>query len=391
MEQKKDKNGGLSAKWILLELTVIVSVFSQIASIASITRPTMYVLWGIIILVGCINRKGKIPVKQFTQRFILAYALFGMLCLITGLFNSQHFAANYLRILIVPLLVTIAGDMYSGEDRDLFYRLSKLYLLAAVIYAIWVQITYIPSYSSWLNTRMYLFKSKNSAGQIWVAAIFLIVWFVEFKNKVQKYICYASCFYLLIMTGICQCRTAMLSIAVALGAFAVSRSRHKIRWIFTIVVCVIVLYSIPFTRGFIEQALFLNKYAGTDLNTFSSGRIDTWKRAFDNFALSPIVGVGKYYVDSSYLLILAESGLLGFFLIEWIWVKKILICYNTSVFEMDNEKVLFFFMTTFYIVESLLEGYPPFGPGVSSFMFWFLSSALSENASRSNNSTAEVA
>ena len=126
MEQKKDKNGGLSAKWILLELTVIVSVFSQIASIASITRPTMYVLWGIIILVGCINRKGKIPVKQFTQRFILAYALFGMLCLITGLFNSQHFAANYLRILIVPLLVTIAGDMYSGEDRDLFYRLSKV-------------------------------------------------------------------------------------------------------------------------------------------------------------------------------------------------------------------------------------------------------------------------
>lgn len=27
----------------------------------------------------------------------------------------------------------------------------------------------------------------------------------------------------------------------------------------------------------------------------------------------------------------------------------------------------------FYFIESLLEGQPPFGPGVSSFMFWMLS------------------
>lgn len=27
----------------------------------------------------------------------------------------------------------------------------------------------------------------------------------------------------------------------------------------------------------------------------------------------------------------------------------------------------------FYLVESMLEGQPPFGPGVSSFMFWMLS------------------
>ena len=36
-------------------------------------------------------------------------------------------------------------------------------------------------------------------------------------------------------------------------------------------------------------------------------------------------------------------------------------------------------LTMFYFIESALEGYPPFGPGVSSFMFWFLSVTFADN------------
>ena len=36
-------------------------------------------------------------------------------------------------------------------------------------------------------------------------------------------------------------------------------------------------------------------------------------------------------------------------------------------------------LTMFYFIESVLEGYPPFGPGVSSFMFWFLSVTFVDN------------
>lgn len=365
-----------SLTWIVLQLAVVFSVFSQITPISNVARPAMYAMWGVVIAVGCIKHKGKIPTKPFTNRFFLIYVAYLLLCFIAGLFDKQHLSSNYIRVLIVPLLVTVAGDMNTKEDKELFNRLAKLYLITAVIFALWVQITYIPSYSSWLSTRMYLFKSKNSAGQIWVSAIFLTVIFMEFRTKVQKYLCYIACIYLLIMTGICQCRTALLSVAVAVVAYAVYKSKNKVRWIMALIVFAVVLYVVPLTHQFIEQALFLNKYAGADLNTFSSGRIVHWQDAIKSFAASPIIGVGEYYVDNSYLLILAESGLVGFFLIEWVWLKKISICYSRSKFAVEKERTLFFFMATFYIVESVLEGYPPFGPGVSSFMFWFLSSAF---------------
>ena len=79
-------------------------------------------------------------------------------------------------------------------------------------------------------------------------------------------------------------------------------------------------------------------------------------------------------MDCSYILILAESGLLGLIIVEWVWFKKITMCFGYS--GEPKAKTFLFMMTVFYIIESILEGYPPFGPGVSSFMFWFLSSQL---------------
>lgn len=374
MEQIQDKESTFSFSWLIMELAVIFSVFSQIESIERITRPGMYAIWAVAIVYGGIKYHGNLPITRFSQGFIVAYMLFLVLCAFTGLLNSRHLSANYIRVLIVPLLVTIAGDMYADEQKELFNRLGKVYLICAVVFALWVQKTYFPSYTSWLNTKIYLFQEKNSAGQIWVAAIFISIMLIEYKNRFQQVLAYIACFYLLIMTGMSQCRTALLGVAVAVIAFAVYRAKHKGRWIIFILVVAATIWFIPVTRAFIEQALFLNKYAGADLNTFSSGRIGRYETAFQDILSSPLIGAGKYYVDCSYILITAESGILGFILIEWIWFKKIGMCYRFQ--GEPGEQAFLFVMATFYIFESILEGYPPFGPGVSSFMFWFMSSVL---------------
>ena len=374
MERTQDKRKGLSTSWLVMELAVVFSVLSQINSVARFTRPAMYAMWILAIIVGITRTKGNLKITQFSARFILAYILFLIFCAITSIIDTRHISANYIRVLIVPLLVTVVGEMYADEDRELFNRLGKLYLISSVIFAFWVQRTYFPSYSSWLSARRYLFQSKNSAGQIWVAAIFLSLLLVQYKNRFQRVLAYIACFYLLVMTGMSQCRTALLGMAVATVAFAISRAKHKGRWIALVVLAAAAAWYIPVTRRFIEQALFLNKYAGADLDTFSSGRISRYETALASFLSSPVIGVGQFYVDSSYILILTESGLIGFLLIEWIWVKKIGMCFRYR--GEFNEQVFLFMMTTFYIVESMLEGFPPFGPGVSSFVFWFMSSVL---------------
>lgn len=383
MERRETRGIAWLLALFVLELAVVFSVFSQIDALEQFARPAMYAAWLLVLLMGIVKNRGRIPLRGFTLRFFLAYLLFLGLCVVTGLVDSRHLSANYMRVLLVPLLVTFAGDLYADEDRALWNRIGKLYLVCSVIFAVWVQRTYFPSYASWLKANNYLFAEKNSAAQIWVSAIMISVFLMDHRGAFEKWMIYLACAYLLIMTGISQCRTAILGVAVSLTAFSVSRAQKKGRWILLIALVVLAVWMIPAARQFINQALFLDKYDSADLNTFSSGRIARYQMAFQKIQSSPFIGVGKYYVDCSYILILAESGILGFLFIEWIWLKKIVLCLR---YRGDaRSRSFLFLMTVFYLVESVLEGYPPFGPGVSSFMFWFLSAMVINGPRRSDS------
>lgn len=368
--------------WFILELTVIFSVFSQLNAVEQYARPAMYVTWILALFVGIVKKQGKLLISGFTLSFLVAYIFFLGLCLVSSFVDSKHLSANYIRVLLIPLMVSFVGDLYSTEDRELWNRVGKIYLICSVIFAIWVQKTYFPSYASWLRTKVYLFVQKNSAAQIWVSAVLVSVLLLDYRNKFEKILVYIACAYLLFMTGISQCRTAILGLVVSIIAFSVSRAENKKKWLLFIAVALVAAWMIPPSRRYIEQALFLNKYEGADLNAFSAGRITFYRMAFQKIQSSPFWGVGKFYVDCSYLSILAESGILGFIFIESIWIKKVFQCFH---FRGDNRNRAFLFMiTVFYLVESMLEGYPPFGPGVSSFVFWLVSGVLINQSSRSN-------
>ena len=153
MEEKEIRESKWSITWIVLQLAVIFSVLSQIETIESITRPGMYVIWAMVLILGCVTNHGKIWIDSFSQRFLIAYILFCLYCVFTGLIDGRHFSAHYIRVLIVPLLVTIAGSIYSNMDKSLINRLGRVYLACAVLFGLWVQRNYFPSYTSWLSSR----------------------------------------------------------------------------------------------------------------------------------------------------------------------------------------------------------------------------------------------
>ena len=370
----KLKNYNLVLTDILLCLAIIFSVFSQIEPIENITRPIMYVMWILLIIVGCIKKKGKLFIDNFAQVFIISYILFVAFCIITSFIDSEHLKANYIRVLIIPLLVSIIGCMYSDIDKKVINVIGRVYIYCSFLFAVWVQLTYFTSYNLWLNQRLYVFVQKNSAGQIWISAVFVALFLLEYRRKFERVFILLISLYLLVLTGFSQCRTALLGFGVGIIAYAILRAKHKFRLLILLSVVILALLMIPRTRTFIDQALMLNKYAGADMNTFSSGRIDKYFKALNIILESPFIGVGKYYVDNSYILILAESGIFGFAIIEFVWIRKMILCFK---YKGDiSYKSYLFVISIFYIIESLLEGYPPFGPGVSSFMFWFLSSIL---------------
>lgn len=362
----------------LLQLCILASIFSQIETISSLMRPIMYIAWMLTVAFFIARNHGRIVIHKCTKLFGCCYLLLIAGCILMALFGSRHLEGNYIHIMYIPLIVSVIGENFAPFAQHSDYeRILRTYLYGAVAYALWVNITYFSSYNDWLKQNMYTFLQKNSAAQIWATGILIAFFLLEYRTKRQKIVGYACAGYLLLLCGISQCRTAVLALAVVLVCYILLKSKYKIRWSFFTLLLILFLWNNSVTRRFIDQALLLTKYAGADINTFSSGRLDGWNRALAVFAKSPFLGCGRYYVDCSYISILAEIGIFGFVLVESVWVTRAVS--NFKVRSGLNSDAFLMCLTMFYFIESVLEGYPPFGPGVSSFMFWFLSVILVDN------------
>lgn len=334
----------------LIQLCTIVSIFSQIETVSSVFRPLMYAAWIITLGYYVVGNIRQIVFPKIASLYTFSFVLFIVLCILASLIGQNHLDGNYLRIMTIPLLVTIVGGFFGcNASHEEIQKVLKTYLLCALLYAIWVNITYFASYSNWLKQTMYAFVRKNSAAQIWAVGTLIALLLLDYKNRIEKAFGYIAALYLVIICGISQCRTALLALTVVLCGYILLKSKHRFRWICIIAAVCVALWNIPVTRKFIDQALFLTKYAGADLNTFSSGRLDSWEGALTTFASYPVFGNGKYYVDCSYICVLAEAGIIGFILIETIWVARAIRNFkNKNGFA----KEFLFCATIFYVVES---------------------------------------
>lgn len=362
----------------LLQLCILTSIFSQIEAISNLMRPIMYIAWIVTAVFFIARNRGRIVIHKCTKIFLGCYSLLVVGCILMALFGSRHLEGNYIHIMFIPLIVSVIGENFAPFAQESDYeKILRTYLYGAMAYALWVNITYFSSYNDWLKQNMYTFLQKNSAAQIWATGILIALFLLEYRTKWQKVLGYACAGYLLLLCGISQCRTAVLALAIVLVCYILLKSKYKVRWSFLTLIIALFFWNNSVTRRFIDQALLLTKYAGADINTFSSGRLDGWDLALAAFAKNPFLGCGRYYVDCSYISLLAEIGILGFVLVESVWITRAVS--NFKVRSDLNLDAFLMCLTMFYFIESALEGYPPFGPGVSSFMFWFLSVIFADN------------
>ena len=357
---------------VVFIFTLIVSVFSQVSFLETVARPLMYILWLFTFVICMISKRGKLVLSKGTKVYITLFALYVLFCLICGFLVSTSFSPRYLKVLIVPLIILLFVDNCPQEIVYDYESIAKIYVITAFVFALIIQNQYISSYRVWLTAHSYVYDQKNSAAQIWFCAVLLCWFIINPHTKKERAFWYGISAYLIIMAGLSQCRTAILAFVISLFTLIAFRSKHKVRWAFLLGGVLLFVFVNPTTREYIDQALLLDRYAGTDLDQFSSGRITTYEEAIRVFLSSPIIGVGSWYVDCSYLLILAESGIIGFLLIESIWISKLFenLKYRFLTVGRRQKKNFVVILTSFYIVESILEGFPPFGPGVCALGFW---------------------
>lgn len=368
---------------IFSHLAIIFTVMSQMLEIQNILRPLMFACWGVT-LIYSLFAKRALYINSYIKTFGLAMVFILFHNIFCFFIYKEVEISNYFTVALIPLFIFFTMFQIAGYiDINNFNNMLKSYCICAVVFAVYLNIWYIPSLDTWLSTQLYIYDSKNSAAQIFMSAVIIMLFYLKSKTFFVNILKIAAVCYLLSISVFLQCRTAILGFCCVIAFHFIMRSSVKIRAVFITLMVLVVLIVITNEKLFeiFEHTFGFDKYEDATVNDLSSGRLDLYKIAFENFMKNPLVGRVSYYVDCMYISVYTALGVFGGTAVLIPWFKRISKNFKSLKFAMEhktnsNLEITVCYLTIFYLVESLLEGLPPFGPGACSVMFWLLCSYM---------------
>lgn len=336
---------------------------------------------GVLLFAGVQNAK-KICFAGYAQLTLIIGLLLAVMCSVCYLaFEEEGYVTGLLLVVLKALLVYYAG-LFIGScpKSDVFWqRLFDVFIAVSIVYCIWVWVNYFPGFTQWLSSQTYLFASKNSFGQIAGIAILLCVVRATQSSSKLMICLYALAAALLFFALLfCQCRSSLIALAAMFVSVFLMRRKAR-QLILLVAFAALLVVAIPEAQSVFAHVTLLDKYS--DANSLSSNRFAVWIESLNGVIAEGCVlfGYGSYYCDNMYICAFANWGVIGFALLMTIWVSRV--SANRRHFHINkmrsgsSSKILasvLYAMTFFYLIESVLEGYPPFGPGGCSFVFWLL-------------------
>lgn len=363
-----NKHKMLGYQWLIL-ISTIITVILQIPAFENL-RIINYFMWPVTGILVMVSQKGIIGKTTIGLFYVFLEIWLFLLCaLCTMITGKSYLECGVLKILILPLFMYWIGIQVN--DSVFLKKIFKGYIVAAIVLATYIYMVYIPSFSTWSVNEVYLYGSKNSAAQIFSSAALLAL-YNETKKKSENVLKLLATGYLILVTALLQCRTAMLGTLAAVIFIEIVVKKKRLRTMFGVILGTTVLLRNEKVQSFVQQAFLIRQYTGRSLNDFSSGRLMLYKVAIDKFSLSPWIGIGDYYVDDFFINALVEIGILGGGVVVGFWIFVALRSLRLTIKNNDEIQKILGAMTVYYFVTSLMEAFPPFGPGSCSFIFWLL-------------------
>lgn len=376
LEGKKRK----SVNGRILTILLFLAVASQFdgAAFESIAKVTMYGVWIAVFCLYCFTQK-----RIYKTRYVLI-GMLAMAFLVAERILASFIITDYNPPIVTPfitsLLFYIVGMFFfkNGLSSKDLQESFTVYCVVCALLGLYIWLNFYGDIGAWFNTDVNIYGKKNSAGQIMAVGVLSALFYLPHQKLASKIFKIIVCGGLAFMIMIIHCRTALLALSMAIIAYLyllTSRRQKKII-VLGIPVILIILFSIPSFRTLISQALYISKYTETEnftINAFTSNRFDWFEAAYGKFIQSEVtifLGIGRSYVDNLFINVLTSSGVIGFIIIVIVYVNRFYTNFKYSIISKEFKllKVLSFF----YIVESLAEGLPPFGPGAASVVFWLL-------------------
>lgn len=367
---------------------ILIAIFISILSQAPLfrvkldlkTQVIVQLIWIVVFIIELLQNKYIIKRTRIIY-FQFFFILLGIMIL--ELLTTKIYILGFTKMIVISLLIFFIGTQSKIKlTYNYFKRIAIIYIIASLFLTLDIYIEYFIGYN--FQRIGYIYRAKNSAGQILLTAIiFLLFLFKEKKLKILKYILILFMFYEILLMRSRATLVSMIFIPIKFMTNSLLSLKNKII-IFSLIIIIIVLLCNENIREFVIGNILMNStknfsFEKLDINKISSNRISLIKNVPQQLYGRELLGLGSsFYVDNIFVNAIGNYGIIVGLLVIGLVVSPIFILKKYSKIIEPSIKVYIELLFIIYIFNGIFEGWAPFGPGIKCFLIWlFLGMILS--------------
>lgn len=315
--------------------------------------------------------------RYFTTKYTFVYFLFivnfSLFCYFCEyLTDDKYLGVDLVNICISFVIFVISHVLYNDVKRkEVLLTVFSIVLLISGSIVGYV-VNEIADLTAGLDTVQYAYQNKNSMGQILLCCAVIPFFLYKPSSRLMIVVKYSLIVYILFVVFMLKSRATLLGLFYITGYYVVTSKEKKIRYACVALFFLIIIALVSFPNIydlFVNQILLANRDA-SDLDDASSGRVDYYPFYINGFFESPLIGNGTKYFDCMPIIVLYQYGLLGGFIffsfIIYFWAQL----YKKR--KRSDLSILAYLLFMAYILNSLFEAQPPFGPGIKCSFLWVI-------------------
>lgn len=370
---------------VLIIVVIICSIISQLPQLLESGISTVLKLSWVPLGLVVFKKAGKCFSDKILYPWYIFIGLFTLyLFFLTPLGDSSYFGTDYTNIILSTIICVVSYSFwYRYGSEDLVKILSVVILVTCIYFAYQLFIQSLQLLN--LDSRSEIFRAKNSAAQILLSAVLITFIFVKQQVGLLRTISYISIIFLIVIIFLLKSRATLVSLffIIAYFIFLSKNKLYKYILISILILGIILLLTIPQLYHIIIENILFNNRDSTDLDDLSSGRLVLINNIWIRYLDTPILGLGNLYIDCMPFSILVQYGILGFIIVFTFLYKVYKITWNLSKQSSIGECAYLLYVS--YLVNSLFEAQPPFGPGAKCFFVWMFIGFAMANSEKIKN------
>lgn len=371
-------------KETVLLLSVFFTIISQLpffrVKLGIDTQSIAYPMWIIMIFITFFPSV-RIKFVEFLFPLVILTVFISAMILFEVISDKEYLASGLVLPILISYMMMIIGYLNAEIlTIDLLKRLATVYVFATVVLCIDIYAEYLRGYD--FNTVIYVYRSKNSAGQLIQTALVLLIFMLKQKGA-KRLIKFGVILFLLYVIALMRSRASIVSLVlipiVYVSCHNVKR-RNKILVICAVTAAVLVIILNDTVYDYAIRNLILNttdnsSISFSDLNRISSHRYSYFKTFATLFQGNELIGIGSYYMDNIYMEVILNYGIfIGSFIIA-LALFPLKVAYTSKIRNVDFELVIKIIALS-YAFNGIFEGVAPYGPGAKCFLLWLIIGAM---------------